>query len=83
MISTVTDLMAEALFASSVQPSDRPDAVAVHTAIEDSVLRYGAEGCAAILAAEYGDHPDSAVARMTWARQTVAAAVASRTSPLS
>ncbi|GAA2515657.1 hypothetical protein [Pilimelia columellifera] len=72
MISTVNDLMAEALFASDLQPSQNAAAGAVHEAVSAALLRHGAEGCLAIVAGEFGDRPESAVARMGWARETVA-----------
>jgi hypothetical protein len=59
---------AEALFASCLQPSDQPSSAQVAAAIRASVAVYGGEcGCAAALAAEYGDHPETAVRRMRWA----------------
>lgn len=68
-VSTVTEHMrAEALFASDLQPSDRPTDAQVARAIHRSlVLRGGVAGCAAIMAAEYGEHPEAAVLRMRWA----------------
>lgn len=74
MISTATDLFAEALFASDLQPSESPTVAAVQSAVVRTILRLGTEGCAGALAGEFGDHPESAARRMTWARQTVAAA---------
>jgi hypothetical protein len=32
-----------------------------------TLRRLGIHGCAGQLAGEFGDHPDTAVARMTWA----------------
>jgi hypothetical protein len=59
---------AEALFVSPLQPSERPTAAQVRTAIGASFRTYGgASGCAAQCAAEYGEHPEVAVARMRWA----------------
>ena len=58
---------AEALFASALQPSDRPTAAEIRTAIARSVRTHGPRGCAAALAAEYGEHPETASARMRWA----------------
>jgi hypothetical protein len=59
---------AKALFASSLQPSDRPTAEQAKAAVWDSLRRHGgARGCAALCAAEYGEHPDTAPARMRWA----------------
>lgn len=64
---------AEALFASALQPSDRPTVTQIRTAIARSVRTYGgARGCAAALAAEYGEHPETASARMRWALDTAA-----------
>jgi hypothetical protein len=65
MTSTST---AEALFASTLQPSDHPTAEQVTAAVDDSLRRYGGQhGCAAVCATEYGDHPDTAAQRMRWA----------------
>jgi hypothetical protein len=59
---------AEALFASTLQPSEHPTAEHVTAAIRDSLRRHGGrQGCASICAAEYGEHPDTAPARMRWA----------------
>jgi hypothetical protein len=61
-------IQAEALFASDLQPSELPTGVQVARAIDVSLrTRGGAEGCAAVVAAEYGDHPDTAALRMRWA----------------
>lgn len=60
--------MAEALFASTLQPSDEPTAPEIRVAIRTSLRRHhGSRGCAAFCAAEYGDHPVMAAARMKWA----------------
>jgi hypothetical protein len=59
---------AEALFASSLQPSDRPTVEQVRAAVRESLRRHGGvRGCAALYAAEYGEHPETAPARMRWA----------------
>jgi len=65
----VTEHMrAEALFASDLQPSDRPTDAQVARAIHTSLsARGGAAGCAAAVAAEYGEHPETAAPRMRWA----------------
>lgn len=61
-------MRAEALFASDLQPSDRPTDAQVARAIHTSlVVRGGAAGCAAAMAAEYGEHPETAALRMRWA----------------
>jgi uncharacterized membrane protein len=67
---------AEALFASDLQPSDLPTAAAVAAAVHATLRnRGGATGCAAAVAAEYGDHPETAPARMRWALALVDSAV--------
>jgi uncharacterized membrane protein len=65
---------AEALFASSLQPSDRPTSAQIRAAVATTLNAQGAAGCAAHLAAEYGDHPELAASRMRWALAIVAAA---------
>lgn len=74
MISTATDLVAEALFVSDVQPSQSPSAAEVRAAVTRAVLLRGSEGCSAAMAAEFGDHPESAVRRMGWVRDMIRAA---------
>jgi hypothetical protein len=65
--------MAEAVFASTLQPSDAPTPSEVSAAIRTSLRRFhGRRGCAAVCAAEYGDHPASAATRMRWAIALVA-----------
>jgi hypothetical protein len=66
MISIVKDLAAEALFCSSLQPSECPTRTAVEQAVTAMILLHGSEGCAAEVATEFGDHPDVAVRRMHW-----------------
>ncbi len=62
---------AEALFASTLQCSQRPAADEVRRAVAASLRNLGIRGCAAQVAGEFGDHPDTAVARMRWALETV------------
>ena len=71
MVGAIDDLLVEALFVSHVQPSDAPTAALVHRAITETIVRFGTDGCAARVAAEFGDHPDIAVSRMAWVRQIV------------
>jgi hypothetical protein len=59
---------ADALFVSVLQGSDKPDAGQVRKAIAAAVLAYGGRGCAQRVAQDFGDHPETAVARMRWAR---------------
>jgi hypothetical protein len=64
-------IRAEALFASTLQASDLSAPDDVRRAVAETLRRLGIRGCAAYLAGEYGDHPDAAAARMTWARATI------------
>ncbi len=64
---------AEALFASTLQPSGSPSSEQVRRVVAMTLRRLGIGGCAARTAAEFGDHPDTAVARMCWALATVRA----------
>jgi hypothetical protein len=68
MISIVEDLAAEALFVSDLQPSQFPSRTTVEETVTAMVLRHGSDGCAAGVAAEFGDHPEAAVQRMCWVR---------------
>lgn len=62
---------AEALFCSSAQPSEKPDAAQVAESIAAMARTWGSRWCAGQVAQAYGDHPEIAVQRMAWARQTV------------
>jgi uncharacterized membrane protein len=65
---------AEALFVSSLQPSDHPSAYEVFAAIRISLrTQGGVSGCAVAFATEYGEHPESSAERMRWALSQVAA----------
>jgi hypothetical protein len=59
---------ADALFVSALQRSDNLGAGEVRQAIAAAVRVYGRRGCAQRVAQEFGDHPETAVARMRWAR---------------
>jgi hypothetical protein len=71
---TVSTARADALFASVLQRSDEPSAEQVHQAIAAAIRAFGTQGCAARVAQAYGDHPETAVLRMRWARAAVAGA---------
>jgi len=58
-----------ALFACGLQQSDAPTAETVAGAIVSVIRRLGVRGCVARMAQEFGDHPDTAAARMRWARR--------------
>ena len=68
---SISTARADALFASALQRSDRPSAEQVREAIAATIRAYGARGCAAQVAQAYGEHPETAVPRMRWARATV------------
>jgi hypothetical protein len=68
----ISVVRSHALFVSVLQPSDDPDAEQIRQAITEAVRQFRSRGCAARTAQEFGDHPETAVARMRWARQTVA-----------
>jgi hypothetical protein len=70
----VSAARADALFASALQRSDEPSAVQVKQAIAAATRAFGDLGCAARVAQEYGEHPETAVTRMRWARRAVAGA---------
>ncbi len=74
MYTTFEAARAEALFASTLQPSDRPTAPEVRQAVAATLRRLRIQGCAAHLAGDFGDHPEAAAARMRWALATVRAA---------
>ena len=68
---SISTARADALFASALQRSDEPSAEQVRRAIAAAVRKFGAEGCAARVAQAYGEHPETAVLRMRWARAAV------------
>jgi hypothetical protein len=72
MNRAVRDLAAEALFASDLQPSECAGEQAIALTITAMILCYGSEGCADGVAAEFGDHPEAAARRMSWARHELA-----------
>ncbi len=62
---------AEPLVASWLQPSQLPTAEQVRCAVTETLRRFGSRRCAAVLAGEFGDSPQLAATRMTWALATV------------
>lgn len=67
----VTATRCEALFVSAIQDSDEPSAEQVRAAVLRAIRDYGVRDCVARVAQEFGDHPDTAVARMRWARDEI------------
>jgi hypothetical protein len=64
----------EALFVSGLQGSELPAPEQVREAVAREIRAHGVSGCCAQVAQEFGDHPDTAVARMQWVRQAVSRA---------
>jgi hypothetical protein len=73
--SSISAVWAGALFASALQRGDQPSAGQVRQAVAAAVGAFGARGCAERVAQEFGDHPETAVTRMRWARQLAAEAI--------
>lgn len=76
---SISGLQADALFASGLQRCDEPSADQVRRAVARAVREFGYSGCVARVAQEYGDHPETAVIRMRWARTVADAAFAEPT----
>jgi hypothetical protein len=68
---SVETAQADALFASALQLSDGPSATQIRQAIAAAIRVFGARGCAARVAQAYGEHPETAVVRMRWARGVI------------
>jgi hypothetical protein len=68
---TFEAVRAEALFVSTLQPSGSPCPDQIRRAVATTLRRLGVRGCAAQVAGEFGDHPDTAVPRMNWALATI------------
>jgi uncharacterized membrane protein len=63
---------AEALFVSTLQPSENPQPDEVEAAIHEAWQQHGGtDGCACLFAAEYAEHPELAPVRMHWALSLV------------
>ena len=75
---SIDSARADALFASALQISDEPSAVQVKRAIDAATSTLGDLGCAARVAQEFGEHPETAVTRMRWARTRWPACSAAR-----
>lgn len=76
--SSISAVWADALFVSVLQGCDEPSAGQVPQAVARTVTVFGPLGCAELVAQEFGDHPETAVARMRWARDLAAEAIGDR-----
>ena len=68
---TLSTSRADALFASALQRSDEPSTAEIRQAIAAAIRAFGTRGCAGLVAQAYGEHPETAVPRMRWARGAV------------
>ncbi|GAA2669123.1 MULTISPECIES: hypothetical protein [Actinoplanes] len=76
MTALIYDIRTEALFVSDLQRSQRPTPELIRAAVTATVDRLGEDGCAELVAQEFGEHPDCAPGRMRWARTAVRSAFA-------
>ena len=74
MSRPILAIQCEALFASHLQSSQHPNDPQIRLAIRHTLATFGVRYCACRVAQEFGDHPDTAVPRMLWAREAVARA---------
>lgn len=65
---SVCAVQADAVFVSGLQRRDEPSAGQVRQAVAAAIRAFGCSGCAGRVAQEFGDHPETAVIRMRWAR---------------
>ena len=59
---------ADAVFVSGLQRHDELSTGHVRQAVGAAIQAFGYSGCAGRVAQEFGDHPETAVIRMRWAR---------------
>jgi hypothetical protein len=74
---SISAARADALFVSALQRSEELSTGHVRQAVAAAVRAFGSRGCAERVAQEFGDHPDTAVTRMRWARMVEAEAFGS------
>jgi hypothetical protein len=68
---TFETVRAGALFLSPLQPSGSPSPELIRRAVASTLRRLSVRDCTAQVASEFGDHPDTAAARMSWALAAV------------
>ena len=73
---SISAVRADAVFVSGLQRCDEPSACEVRQAAAAAIRAFGCSGCAGRVAQEFGDHPETAVIRMRWARGVVVEAFA-------
>jgi hypothetical protein len=77
----LTFARAEALFTSELSAYSPATPAQVADAIRYAVRMHGIRGCAAEMAAAYGERPETAAPRMRWARRVVESIYARGASP--
>ena len=68
---SISAVRADALFVSALQRCEHPSTQQVRQAVAEAVRTFGQQGCADRMAQEFGDHPETAIIRMRWAREQV------------
>jgi hypothetical protein len=71
MGTSLEAVRAEALFVFCLQAPQRPAPGAVREAVATALRSRGVRGCAAAVAEEFGEYPETAAPRMVWALQMV------------
>ena len=74
--SSVSAVQADAVFLSGLQRRDELTVGQVRQAVAAAIRAFGCSGCAGRVAQEFGDHPETAVIRMRWARRVAREAFA-------
>ncbi len=72
----VSAVRADAVFVSGLQRFDEPAVGQVRRVVAAAIRAFGSSGCAGRVAQEFGDHPETAVIRMRWARRVTREAFA-------
>jgi hypothetical protein len=66
--SSVSAVQADAIFLSGLLRRDEPTIGRVRQAVVAAIRAFGCSGWTGRVAQEFGDHPETAVIRMRWAR---------------
>jgi len=79
--ASTTAVWADAVFVSVLQRSDQPGPWSGPPGHRRGRRAHGEQGCAQRVAQEFGDHPETAVTRMLWARVVAGEAFAPPPAP--
>ncbi len=70
--TSLTVARAQALFVSDLSAQSTPTRAEIDAVVRRMIrVHGGTRGCVAVMASEYGEHPELAASRMTWALRTV------------